>query len=488
MTIEKFLKIVGLGLFVLLSFYLLWRDFSLLFQTSLAAGIDGYYYVLQVDSFSNKGQFHFPTSTPIVLLFLTAIKFLAQDAVIALKIGAIVLHLLLSLGIFTWLKILTKNFWWGLGGVVCLNLSNLHLYFLSEFLSNLGALVGLVWGLVFLLKWFENRKRNNFLLAAILFLLAVFSHRSALPLMVLIALCSALAHFSLDEKFSSAKKIVLCFFAFLILISPLILAWQPFFDLPNSLNPEFLKIPRLPFNQAVLPESLALLLTLGIIVFLYFRHSDVFENKLMSRSLLAICWFSLLLTLNPFVYHQTGFLGIFGRLMSLSSLQLAIAIPLVLFILQRFSTKSAIIAGLIFLPFIIWSYFLPLPMALRSESLGKREKLVKELAEVKNSLCENTFILAPHGEQFVVTAITRIPSQQTPPIDSNISCLYWLIYQPKSEKKIDFSDSIKTGDFVLVEDKFLLQTLEKLTAQDLRELFINNPHLQKSFSRKTLPR
>jgi hypothetical protein len=169
-------------------------------------------------------------------------------------------------------------------------------------------------------------------------------------------------------------------------------------------------------------------------------------------------------------------------------LQLAVAIPLVLFILQRFSTKSAIIAGLIFLPFIIWSYFLPLPMALRSESLGKREKLVKELAEVKNSLCENTFILAPHGEQFVVTAITRIPSQQTPPIDSNISCLYWLIYQPKSEKKIDFSDSIKTGDFVLVEDKFLLQTLEKLTAQDLRELFINNPHLQKSFSRKTLPR
>jgi hypothetical protein len=488
MTIEKFLKIVGLGLFVLLSFYLLWRDFNLLFQTSLAVGIDGYYYVLQVDSVSHQGHFYFPNYTPIVLLFLTAIKFLVQDAVLALKFGAIVLHLLLSLGVFTFIKTLTKNFGWGLGGVVCLNLSNLHFYFLSEFLSNLGALVGLVWGLVFLLKWLENKQRKYFLFLALSILLAIFSHRSALPLMVLIGMCSVLGYFLPDEKFSSAKKIVLCFFAFLILISPLILAWQPFFDLPNSLNSEFLKIPRLPFNQAVLPESLALLLTLGITVFLYFRRSDVFKNKLMSRSLLAICWFSLLLTLNPFVYHQTGFLGIFGRLMSLSSLQLAVAIPLVLFILQRFSTKSAIILGLIFLPFIIWSFLSPLPMALWAANIQKREGLVKGLAEIKPSLCENSFIIAPHGEQFVVTALTGIPSQQTPPLDSNNSCLYWLIHQPKSEKKIDFSDSIKTDDFVLVEDKFLPQTLEKLTAQDLRELFINNPHLRKSFSRKTLPR
>lgn len=40
----------------------------MLFQTSLATGIDGYYYVLQINTLISEGQLYFPTRTPIVLL------------------------------------------------------------------------------------------------------------------------------------------------------------------------------------------------------------------------------------------------------------------------------------------------------------------------------------------------------------------------------------------------------------------------------------
>lgn len=44
--------------FVILTVFL-WRDYSLLFQSPLAVGIDGYFYVLQVDSIVNNELYIF---------------------------------------------------------------------------------------------------------------------------------------------------------------------------------------------------------------------------------------------------------------------------------------------------------------------------------------------------------------------------------------------------------------------------------------------
>src|ERR1041385_2276171 len=70
------------------------RDLTLLLSYPVAAGLDGYYYVLQVDEFLKLGRFYFPSNTPFVFLFLAGIRLLTGDTVLAVKIGGVALHAL----------------------------------------------------------------------------------------------------------------------------------------------------------------------------------------------------------------------------------------------------------------------------------------------------------------------------------------------------------------------------------------------------------
>ncbi len=336
----------------------LWRDYILLFQTPLATGIDGYYYVLQINRLISKGQFYFPTRTPIVLYLLSLLRFLTQDAVVAIKLGGMIFHLLLSVGVFCLIKKLTLNNWFGLCALAIANLSGLHLYMIGEFLSNLGALTFIVWSGFFFLKAIQAKSKGWFTASFICLLLAVLSHRSALPLIFLISFTGLLAYILVGEKLNSRNKKFLLSITLLIIVSPLILAWQTVFNLPDSLTTEFLKVPQLPFNKTTLPECLALAIISLTVVLIYFLWSKVrqtaslpglsgisddseieqtaslfylSQNKAVGITLGAVVLWNLFVTLNPFLNHQTGFTGITGRLSSLSYLQTAVAVPLLLF-------------------------------------------------------------------------------------------------------------------------------------------------------------
>lgn len=63
-------------LFITLIFLFICRDYSLLFQTHVATGIDGYYYILQIDSLLNIRRLYFPTNTPLILYFLAILSLL----------------------------------------------------------------------------------------------------------------------------------------------------------------------------------------------------------------------------------------------------------------------------------------------------------------------------------------------------------------------------------------------------------------------------
>ena len=126
-------------LLVLVAIALL-RDVYLLFRHSVAVGIDGYYYVLQIDSlYAHRGLF-FPNIMPVGLYLLAAMRAWTGNPVLALKLGALASHLSLCLGVYVLLKSFTKSHVYALCGVLIITTSNLHAFLLSEFLSNSFAL------------------------------------------------------------------------------------------------------------------------------------------------------------------------------------------------------------------------------------------------------------------------------------------------------------------------------------------------------------
>ncbi len=58
--------------------------------------------------------------------------------------------------------------------------------------------------------------------------------------------------------------------------------------------------------------------------------------------------------------------------------------------------------------------------------LSKRQNFIESLAKFKGTFSNQSIIIAPHGYQFLLTSVLRIPSQNTLPKEE--SRIYWLIF------------------------------------------------------------
>ena len=460
--------------------FLIWQDWRLLFQTSVPVGIDGYYYILQINSFYEFGRFYFPTDAPLVLFFLAILTFFIGTTVVAVKSGAIILQILLCLCAASLLQTVAKNIWLTASGIFLIVFSALHLYFLSEFLSNLGALVFLVWSAFGTIKTIQTKKKSWFIFSGLTVLAATFSHRSALGIIILIFFVVLFAHLRLNYAETFKRRFIFDLMISVLFICPLVLAWQSLFTLPEWLVSELSKYPQNPFRSLNLMESLMLLISSGATFLILFIKPEIVRRSLAGLILLAIAFWSLLVTLNPLLNHQTGITGIVARLDALSYLQAAIAVPLLLSLLFSYSKKIAWVAVALFLLLLVPRFFAPLPLGLRAEYLQTREKLVRELPAMRSQICDKPFIIARHGEQFLVTAVAGLPSQQKPPVEDQYQCVYWLIHQPKIDYQIVFDNSIVSadGDFALVEDFEMRKDFATMPIEERQKLISENSHLK----------
>src|SRR5689334_11522463 len=105
------IPVVALSLLLLTAF---WVDLTALTQYPTAVGVDGYYYVLQVNHLRSTGNLYFATPTPLVIYFLAALKSLIPETVLAIKVGACLLQVLLILGLCLLVRELTGSFALGL--------------------------------------------------------------------------------------------------------------------------------------------------------------------------------------------------------------------------------------------------------------------------------------------------------------------------------------------------------------------------------------
>jgi hypothetical protein len=459
------------------------RHLYLTFRSSLPIGIDGFYYLLQTQSYLKNGYFYFPTDSPLILYFFVLVDRLINSPVLTIKICIIILDLLLLTGIFALVFELTRNYLYAAVALLVLNLSPLYFYFLFEYISQLGALAFLFWGVFFLVK-FARSRRWVWILSAALFLTAsIFSHRSMIPI-ILTAILSFLLFMviNLDEvKLNRKYRVGIWLLIALIIIFPAALKLQPFILLPSGWQNEFTIVPHFPSHFASLPEVIILLVItlplLWLLVYKPVQNLDAAGKYVLG----TIALWGLLITLNPFIDSAYGFVSLGGRLRTLACFQVALLLPALVWLVKDHNKRLAWGIAACALPFLVWSFLSPLPRGAQADYLAHREALVSSLGEKGSVLEKGSLVIADHGEQFAVTAVTGLPASQIFPSDeANYTKIYWLLNGIPAtlvDDKMQVLFTDKSGKAaVLVQHNEDLK--KRLANFDLRRYVLaNNPHM-----------
>lgn len=444
---------------------LLGRDCVLLFQFEGPAGVDGYYYALQIDTLKNSGNLYFSTFTPLILYFLTLLSFLTQNSILAVKLGALLIHASMSISAMALVTTLTRNSWFSLFGLF-IGLSNLHLYMISEFITYAGALTLLFWSAFCLLKAIQTRKYGWNIVSALLLILALFSHRSIIGILFIAGLVTLSAYLLMTRKIVGGLVT-----AFLFLF-PLILSRQVVYSFPGGISNELANFPQNPFRSLIIAESLIILAVIIAAFAIVFFKREALRKDPSGIVLVSIALFCLLITLNPFWNHQTGLLGIVARLDLLIYIQAAVAVPVLLTLLYSYSKKIVLVPAALFLWLFVGSFLTQLPVGLRPEYLQAREKLSRDLSSMKSEMCETPYVIAQHGEQFLATYVLGVPAGQTRPTDDRYQCILWLVHGMKNENNSENEGSS------LIEDSEMAEYLKALSNERRPIVMRNNPHLR----------
>jgi len=458
------------------------RDASYLFSSPIAVGADGYYYVLQINELLKSHRLYYPSDTPLVFWILAALTLVTKNAVVAIKLVSIAFNLCLCWGFFVLVSAITRRRWLGVLGVGIVGLSGMHLYMIAEFIKNLAGLTFFVWGAWFALRAFESYTVKWVAASICLLACAALSHASIwiiAPIMSIVVLITA--YLKSEKRVMLAAALVI----FLGLTCAALLAYQEVFPLPAWLAGE---VTRLGFpvslrNPVGKAEALMLLCTVPLALFLILRNWNKARNQSLRVVVLAVSLWTLVITLNPFLNHDVTQLGIVGRLDHLMYLQVAILGPAVIYLALGTNKKIAIIYSVLTIFFLVASMTAPLPRGLRSSYLMERQQIIEALPLRRQQLSPDAFIIAQHGDEFLVTWLLGTPAQQTFPVSSGGKSRYWMIHQVKPNTLITdmvvVMEEENGSALVLLKHDDMAQWITMLNAQDRNKLWEANPHLKK---------
>ena len=454
------------------------RDAFVLFSYPVAVGINGYFYVLQIEELAKSSHLFFPTHTSLPIYLLTALRYLTGNAVTAVKVFGLLLQAALCLGVFAFTRATLRNIWLGLFGAALVLIPESRLFFMTEYLNQLTALVLLVWACWATVFGVRTRRHIGFILGGCLLLLALFSHKSILIFAPAIAICAMLAH---GLRRGDVWRLVSTVAIVILWQAPALISIQPVFRVPASLQNEVTFRPQLPLEKLVIPEQLLLALaTVGILFFVVFKkRKNESERNFVYVVFCSIALWSLLITLNPFFNTRAMFSAVAGRSRLFSYLQVALLIPAVFAFWPSTKSSTRVYLGTVILPLIVLSALAPRPYGLRPEYLTRRIQLIDALKSHSGEIPPNTTIIAPHGDQFLVAATLGISSQQRLLDDRRDVTVYWLLNDVGDRVLQRNSTVLLKADTatVLVNDVVLKQRLSQISYPERFQLLSLNQHL-----------
>ena len=454
------------------------RDAYILFSYPVAVGVNGYFYVLQINQVANSGHLFFPTHTPLPIYLLTALRFLTGNAVAAIKVFGLLLQAALCLGVFALTGSALRSVWLGLLGATVVLIPESRLFFMSEYINQLTALVLLVWAGAAAVFGVRSRRTIGFIVAGALLVAALFSHKSILIFGPVIVVCVVLARgLSRGRKWRLVSMVAIV----VLWLAPALVSTQPVFTLPASVQKEVTFRPQLPLERLVIPEQLLLALGAFTILFhLVFRKGEnERENNFVNVVFGSIALWSLLITLNPFFNTSVLFSAVAGRSRLFSFLQVALLIPPVFALWPSTKSSGRMYLVAVVLPLIVLSALAARPYGLRPEYLTRRVRLIAALKVHAGEIPANATVVAPHGDQFVIAATLGIPAQQRPSGDRRDETVYWLLNDVR-DNVLQLDSTVLMQDdtaTLLVKDAVLKQRLSQMPYPERLELLNRNQHL-----------
>lgn len=459
-----------------------WRDAAILMRHPIAVGVDGYYYVLQVEALWNQHRLLYPSAHPLVLYALAGVRFVTSDTVLAVKVVVVAFHLALCVGVFALVKAFTRSHWAGVLGAALTAASGLHLYFIVEFINNLGAVVFLVWGGWALIRFRQTRGRVHACVAIVLIAAAAFSHRSALPLTLVLAALILFLHGLERTGRAAPKRWGILLLIFISWSLPAVFGAVAFDRLPAWLQGELSPVPRWPWGRYSVAEAVILLIAAPTALMLLSRREP--ESRRLSLHVVgAVALLTLTFTLNPFIRSVEVWGGVAERLRALAYIQVAILVPAVTWMLSvsKRSTIAPYPVALV-LPLLIVSNTAPTPPGLRPEYIQHRAQMMAGLRALMPEIDPASIIVAPHGDQFVVTAVTGVASQQRVPDQAAGRRVYWVVRQMTCHESESRALALTSDGAhlctVLIEDRELRQRAKLLNPVDKRRVLALNPHIR----------
>lgn len=472
-----------------------WYDAVTLTRQPLPVGLDGYYYVQQVNTLRETGHFYYPTNTPVVLYALTGTGLLLGDTAYAIKVATVLMHALLCLGVFALLVRVGCPAWLGvLGGAMCAAAGG-HRYMTIEFVNNLGAVMLLVWAGWCLLKATEPGRFAWKIAAVILLTLSIFSHKSALGVAIVVA---ALVYIS--RRLSSLSSTGKYVWTALIVVGvawvvPAVLAAQGVVSLPSRLEPELLARPRLPFIGVGAVEKSILMLVAPAMLFLLARLPRQRRESLAGHLFCALALLSLALNLNPFLSHHTAFINAIGRLDALSYVQTAILVPGLIWLCLSERRWAVWLVVAAVAPLVVLSALTRPPFGIDPSFIETRARLVRSLTDNREQLLPqlgaSPLIVSAHGHQFILSSVLGVPAQRRLPEEAWRGDVYWLLL---TEARMSLPTLATLAEdaggrpLVLAESGKLRQHLENANEDERRKLFELNLHLREACVKKDFGR
>lgn len=462
------------------------RDASYLFSYPIAVGADGYYYVLQIGELLKSHRLYYPSNSPFVFWVLAALTIVTRNSVLAIKLGSIILNISLCLGVFILSSKITRSRWGGVLGACIVGLSGMHFYMLAEFIKNLAGVAFFVWAVCCAIHGLETGKASWFLLTLILVVCAALSHVSIWAIMpAVFVLILFTVYFISDKRTKWARLLggsVVC----LGIIFPALVAYQRVVQLPPWLATEVFARPRLPItlrNPVGKAEIFILLLMVPLALWLLVRYWEKAPGDYFRVAIVGVSLWTLLITLNPFLNHDVTELGIVGRLDHLMYLQVAILVPAVICLAVNANRRILIIPLILTFCFLVATMAAPLPAGLRSSYLAERQQIIQVLPTQRPELGESYLIIAPHGDEFLVTWLLGTQAQQNFPNGPERKPVYWMVHHVNpnmlTTSMIVVMEEDDGSALVLIRHGEMIQWISTINGKDRNRLLAENPHVSK---------
>lgn len=448
------------------------RDSILLMRYDGPVGIDGYYYVIQVRSFLENGTFYYPTNTPFVLYIMSIVAKLSGSIVTAVKVTSILLHTVLGLSLFALATSITKSMWKGLLASAVSVISVTHLIWIDEFPKQLGGLAFFFLGAACLA---QNPKSKIWRLMALsLFVISIFCHKSIVFLIAVLLLLTLLFHLLNKIRHSRLSLVKICAVIFFFICLPYVAAQQAA-SLPHQISETVLSAPQIPIKRTAFEEKLSLLFLAPVGLALCLKNAPSKPLRWEHYIIGITSLFTILFTLNPFLSHEEELTTISQRLDLLSYLQISVLLSGIVWLL---SSRTAVLIIALSIASLLLLGNSGLPMGLQQGYVARRNLLLNDLIRVRSEIPANSIIIAPHGEEFLVTYATGVPSQNSALTNGGQEKnVVWLLFEAPcqvSQNAIILSRSNSCS--LLASENYPLS----VTDAEKSQIIAMNPHLKNS--------